>query len=186
MINIISVNVDDIDNKFLEDLKTEYAHAEVGIIIQDQESPDRFSEKDFWNIISKLNWASAIDADILALAVEDLSARQLSDIYRFMDILSEKLWQLDTRKHAAVFVTDGNYLSSDDFLYARCAVVANGQQYFQKVLQTPAEMPSEVTFEPLLSVAPIAYTQKTGKQFTTAVSAYNYETYSNKSGWAKE
>lgn len=185
MINVINVNVDDIDTKFVEDLKNEYAHATVEIIIQNQETPDRFSELDFWDIVNKLNWEANDDKSIIAPVIEDLTGRQLSDIYRFVDILSEKLWQLDTRSHAAVFLVSEDYLSADDFLYARCAVVANGQQYYEYVLHTPSAMPTEVTFEPLLSVAARAYEQKTGKRFT-AVSAYNYETYSNKAGWAKD
>jgi hypothetical protein len=99
--------------------------------------------------------------------------------------LSEKLWYLDTKQHAQVFLDDPEeegYLSVDDFLYARCTVVANGREYYEAVLADPSQMPVDFTFEPLLSVAMTAYKRKTGKQFM-ALPAFNYETYSNKKGW---
>lgn len=186
MINVITVNVDDIDNKFVEDLKKDYAHADVNIIVQDQDKSDQFKDEDFWKIIGMLNWSATSDEAIIAPAVEFLSQQPLPDIYRFADILSEKLWQLDTRSHAQNLLhqQEDDYLSVDDFLYSRCAVVANGKHFFEDILNAPSSMPEDVTFEPLLAVAPEAYERKTGKRFT-AVSAYNYETYSNKNGWAK-
>ena len=45
-------------------------------------------------------------------------------------------------------------------------------------------MPADLTFESLLYVSMAAYERKTGKKFVAA-SAFNYETYSNKKGWAK-
>ena len=119
--------------------------------------------------------------------VDYLARQPLAHIYRFSDILSEKLWHLDTRAHAQVFLNDPEeegHLSSDDFLYTRCAVVANGQAYYEKILHSPEQMPMDLTFESLLYVALTAYNRKTGKNFM-AVSAFNYETYSNKQGWAK-
>jgi hypothetical protein len=77
-----------------------------------------------------------------------------------------------------------NYLSVDDFLYARCAVVANGKAFYENVLNNPSEMPTDLTFEPLLYIAMHAYKRKTGKEFMLAP-AFNYETYSNKGGWQK-
>jgi hypothetical protein len=43
-------------------------------------------------------------------------------------------------------------------------------------------MPTNVTFEPLLSLAAHAYRKKTGKD-NILIPTYNYETYSNKEGW---
>jgi Protein of unknown function (DUF4240) len=53
----------------------------------------------------------------------------IGNIHQFQDILSEKLWRLDTEKHAnASLNNDPNaILSVDYFLYDRCCVVANGK-----------------------------------------------------------
>ena len=189
MTTVMTVNMDDLDTKFVENLKRDFAHAALEIRVQEQ--PDHsstFTAADFWNAIGMLDWTKeGDDAKVVEPVVAYLAQQPLSHVYRFSDILSEKLWQLDTRAHAQVFLEDPEeegYLSSDDFLYTRCAVVANGQEYYEKVLHNPGLMPTDLTFEPLLYIALTAYKQKTGKNFT-GVSAFNYETYSNKKGWAK-
>jgi hypothetical protein len=189
MTTILTVNIDDIDNKFLENLKRDFAHAQAEIRVEEQsEGTGAFTNDDFWNLINLLDWVSEEnDEKVVEPVVNNLASLPLSHIYRFSDILAEKLWQLDTRAHAQVFLNDPEeegYLSSDDFLYSRCAVVANGQAYYEQIQRNPEQMPKDLTFEPLLYVALTAYKRKTGKNFI-ANSAYNYETYSNKKGWVK-
>lgn len=190
MTTVMTVNIDDIDTKFVETLKRDFAHAAVEIRLQEQ--PDRsssFTEADFWGTINLLDWTKeGDDSKVIAPVVAFLAQQPLSHIYRFSDILSEKLWHLDTLAHAQVFLDDPEeegYLSVDDFLYTRCAVVANGKEYYEKVLNNPRLMPTDLTFEPLLYIALTAYKQKTGKNFM-GISAFNYETYSNKKGWVKQ
>lgn len=190
MTTIVTVNVDDIDTKFVEDLKREFAHAAVEIRVQDQPGlSSTFTEAGFWKAMEMLDWKNeGDDGKIVEPLVAFLAEQPLSHIYRFSDLLSEKLWHLDTYAHAKIFLDDpeeDGYLSVDDFLYVRCAVVANGKEYYEKVLIDPQLMPLNLTFEPLLYVAMKAYKRKTGKDFT-AISAYNYETYSNKNGWEKQ
>ncbi|MFM8486098.1 MAG: DUF4240 domain-containing protein, partial [Bacteroidota bacterium] len=60
--------------------------------------------------------------------------------------------------------TDG-YFSADDFLYVRCAVVAEGKAYYQKIIETPAELSAHTDFEHILSVASEAYMRQTGREF---------------------
>ena len=103
----------------------------------------------------------------------------MSFIYQFEDKLSEKLYLLYTRQHALNFRKP---LSVDVFLYARCAVVANGEVAFEIGLNDPAQIPTDVDFEPLLYIASDAYLMKTGKQFEY-VPTFSVETYSNKEGW---
>lgn len=189
MTTVLTVNIDDIDNKFVETLKRDFAHAQAEIRLEGQpEDPESFTTDHFWNTINLLDWTNeGDDAKVIEPVVDYLASQPLSHIYRFSDILSEKLWHLDTRAHAQVFLDDPEeegYLSSDDFLYTRCAVVANGHAYYENVLRNPEQMPKDLTFEPLLYIALTAYKRKTGKKFI-AISAYNYETYSNKQGWAK-
>lgn len=189
MTTVLTVNIDDIDTKFVEDLKRDFAHAAAEIRLQEQpDSAASLTTSDFWNMMGLLDWSKEEEeAKVIEPVVDYLSQQPLAHIYRFSDILSEKLWQLDTRAHAQVFLDDPEeegYLSSDDFLYARCAVVANGEAYYEKILNNPAQMPMDLTFESLLYIAMTAYNRKTGKKFM-AVSAFNYETYSNKKGWEK-
>ncbi len=190
MQTVISINVDDLDTRFVENLKRDFAHADVEIRLQEQfDRPLSFSDADFWAAINLLDWEKEGDDEkVTEPLIHFLSEQPIGHIYRFSDILSEKLWHLDTAAHAKIFLDDPaeeGLLSVDDFLYTRCAVVANGQDYYEKTLHNPALMPPDLTFEPLLYVAMTAYKRKTGKNFS-AVSAYNYETYSNKKGWQKE
>lgn len=190
MPTVFNLNIDDIDQKFVDDLKREFAHAAVEIRLQEQpEHPLTFTETDFWNAIGLLDWTmEGDDEKVVEPLIDFLSGQHIGLIYRFSDILSEKLWLLDTYAHAKIFLEDPEaegLLSVDDFLYTRCAVAANGKAYYEKVLESPQLMPPDLTFEPLLYVAMQAYKRKTGKNFTPDF-AYNYETYSNKKGWEKQ
>jgi hypothetical protein len=77
--------------------------------------------------------------------------------------------------------TDG-YFSADDFLYVRCAAVAEGREYYEKIKENPSELSSDIDFEHILSVAADAYKRKTGRDFEYSP-LYNYETRSNVEKW---
>ncbi len=72
--------------------------------------------------------------------------------------------------------------SSDNFLYARACVVANGKDFYEKVLADPSQMPKDLSFEALLSLARKAYKKKTGQTFDYSPTI-TYETFSNPEGW---
>lgn len=186
---VISLKIEELDTQLVKKLKKEYANAAVEIRVQEQPgAAEMFRAADFWAAIERLNWsADGDDAQVVEPLVQFLERQPLANIYRFADILSERLWQLDTRAHAQVFLDDPEsegYLSVDDFLYARCAVVAKGKDFYEKVLRQPDSMPTDLTFEPLLSIAATAYERKTGRHFAPDT-AFNYETYSNQNGWKK-
>lgn len=184
---VLKINIQELDARFIEKMKAEHATSDLEIHVVDAagESP-RLDEAGFWNVISKLDWDKVgDDAAVLEPAVEYLSKQPLSQVYQFVDQLAEKLHLLDTKAHAQVFLDDEEaegYLSPDDFLYARCAVVASGEAAFKTVLADPAKMPTELTFEPLLHLANAAYRRKTGKE-AILKPAISYETYSNLNGW---
>ena len=147
-------------------------------------------EKEFWRIIGLFNWKKTGDDEaVLKPAAKELAKKSLEDIAAFEEIMSRKLHALDTLAHARQIGTDAyvnskKHFSVDTFLYARCCVVANGQEFFESVLADPAEFPEDMDFEALLELASTAYELKTGKApdfFETSVS---YETFSNKAGWA--
>jgi hypothetical protein len=186
MTTVLKINAQDLKHSFIDDLKVNYGNSDVEIRVQEsRKEAVIFTEKDFWNIISKLDWTEEENNEqVLEPAIQALHQMTIAQIYQFEDKLSEKLWQLDTKKHAQPLIEEdkNGYLSDDEFLYARCCVVANGQIYFEKILNNPTDFPIEKTFEDLLYIAREAFKRKTGNKFINAP-AFNYETGSNLKGW---
>lgn len=144
---------------------------------------------DFWHVISLLDWDKTGDDDaVLKPAIEALSRLPLEDISEFEELLSLKLYSLDTKAHAQNIGeeswSDGKYFSADWFLYARCCVVANGLELYESVLQDPTEFPQDMEFEALLGLARMAYELKTKQECEGFDTSVSYETFSNKAGWA--
>ena len=96
-------------------------------------------------------------------------------------LLSKKLYDLDTKAHAKAAYPEDHF-SEDGFLYIRAAAVAQGKEAYENIVKYPSRMPSEISFEPLLSLAALAYNQKTNSEFDY-IAPHNSETYSNESGW---
>jgi len=147
----------------------------------------QMSEEVFWRIISLFNWKKLGDDDaVVRPAVKALAAMTVEDIYRFHDFMAAKLHELDTEQHAREIGEDAyvpdKHFSVDWFLYARCCVVANGREFFESVISTPAEMPKDMEFEAMLTVPDVAYALMTGNEYDY-VSEICYETFSNQAGW---
>lgn len=148
------------------------------------------SERVFWKLIAMFDWKKTGDDDaVLSPAVNALSRMTVADIYAFDEILAAKLYALDTREicrgtyRGELDPDDGDdYVSADDFLYARCVIVANGEKFFQKALANPNKVPQEMEFEALMSVARMAYEKKVGKDYDH-VTKLSWESFSNKEGW---
>ena len=184
MSTILHINLEALNEALVEELKQQFGPAELEIKVTDKPE-DWLTEVEFWQIIDLLDWSkSGDDEAVIAPAVAKLADLPIGNIHQFEDILSHKLWLLDTRAHANASL--GNdpaaYLSVDYFLYDRCCVVANGKDFYEKVLHDPSQMPVGLSFSRLLSVASKAYQIKTGKGLVH-IPAYNYETYSNTEGW---
>jgi hypothetical protein len=186
MTTVLNVHLNDLDSQFISDLKQKFGKTtEVEIRFQDKSpADDLFSEDDFWSIIGKIDWAKKGLENKTIPAIKMLAKMPVSSIYLFHDKLSMKLYYLDTRAHATVYAVEepDNFISADDFLYARCAVVAEGRDYYEKVLNDPAQMPNDIVFEPLLYLAEDAFELKMGIPFNYTPT-YNYETQSNKADW---
>ena len=146
------------------------------------------SEDRFWELLALLNWKRLGNDDaVVRPLVKALTKLQVEDIFAFDDHLADKLHALDTEAHARhmgeySYRGPDEHFSVDEFLYTRCAVVANGKQVFEEVLRDPNEFPEDAEFEAILSVAQTAHNQKTGKEYSH-VTAPTYETFSNKAGW---
>ncbi|MEK7256383.1 MAG: DUF4240 domain-containing protein [Bacteroidota bacterium] len=172
----------------VQDLQEKYPEAEIKVVLHHDRKQAPLSEQGFWEIIAMLDWSKEEEDDdaVVEPVVAHLASCPVRHILEFADILSEKLYALDGRSYAMHIGEDAwkpdRYFSVDNFLYARCCVVANGEAFYRKVLKDPASMPKDLTFEALLYVASDAYDRKTGKRLTY-VPAFPIETYSNQAGW---
>lgn len=150
----------------------------------------KMSEDIFWRIIALFNWKrKGDDKAVIEPAIAVLAQMQVDDIRGFEDILSEKLFALDTELHAREIGEDafipGQHFSPDLFLYARCAIVVGGKSFFDSVLSDPLKMQKDMEFEYLLAVAPTAFERKTGREFDLDyISPVSYESFSNQAGWS--
>lgn len=146
------------------------------------------NESQFWNILALLEWEELGDDEaVVEPAVTALSRMTDEEICGFQEILAEKLYALDTEAHARhigeySYKGPGEFFSVDEFLYTRCAVVANGEQVFDEILADPTEMPEDAEFEAVLSIAAEAYARKNGDEFEYTTRT-DYETFSNEAGW---
>ncbi len=143
---------------------------------------DRFTETLFWDTIALLDWGSA---DVCARVIAHL-AKKPELIVDFDRMLSRKLYDLDGKVFAEAVYGKDTPISTDDFLYVRCFNIAQGQVFYESVLENPALIANGV-FESLLSVGAEAYqlaTQKTDYVFP--LTEFHYETYCNAKAWDRK
>jgi hypothetical protein len=156
-----------------------------------QKPKEMMSEEVFWSIIDLLDWShEGNDELVLEPAIEALALKSKTEIRAFEERLAFLLYQLDTKAHAsnigeASYDPASDYISADEFLYARCVAVANGRAFYEAALNDPRAMPKDMEFESLLEVASAAYELKTGDDFEHATGC-SYESFSNPVGWGRE
>jgi hypothetical protein len=187
MNTVLEMPLRDITANAIQDLQNKFPSATLRIETEHIRSTKGMNELRFWKIIAQLDWRTTDANKILLPAIVALSHCTQNDIKIFHDLLHEKLFTLDARHFAEALssnrYTEGGAFSVDSFLYSRCCVVANGEQFFNSILANPSKMPKEYTFEALLSLPSQAWMLKTGKN------TYNYtpdvwcETFSNSDGW---
>lgn len=176
-----------VSGEHIRDWQQQYPDAMLSVEIGDNADAFGISEENFWEHIENLDWDKEGDDNaVLEPAIVRLAREDVKVICGFQDMLSRKLFELDTKTHAENIGEDAyspdRYFSPDVFLYARCCVIANGRELFETVLKDPSQMPKDLIFGALLRLVPLAYEQKTGRRFEY-ISAYPIETYSNKTGW---
>ncbi|MBK8398233.1 MAG: DUF4240 domain-containing protein [Leptospiraceae bacterium] len=92
----------------------------------------RFTESDFWNIISRINWDANDAREQIRPCINALTEFAPEDIIQFEEILAEKLYHLDGKKFALNLgefsYEEGKHFSQDLFLYMRCYAVAKERQ----------------------------------------------------------
>ena len=173
----------------LKDLQTRYPDATLHLAVEGPIPTGEMDEAQFWAIIDLLDWQQTTGGAVLQPAVEALSQFPYVAICRFYDLLNEKLYALDGRRFAEQLgsnawpPTEGRHFSVDDFLYARCGVVANGRTFYEAVLSDPTLMPREFTFESLLYLPHRAWHRQTGAEDLDYFPPLSAETFSNGAGW---
>jgi len=149
------------------------------------------SEKTFWSLVDLLDWSqSGNDQAVVAPVVRALAKLASQGIRHFEERLATLLYQLDTHEHAKhigepSYVDAESNFSADGFLYARCAAVANGRDFYAAALADPGCMPKDIEFEALLGIASSAFEVKTGESLDYQTGC-SYESFSNLAGWKLE
>ena len=189
MTNTLRYPLRNISPDTFQDLQEKYPNASVQIELSEEPAPGGMSEQEFWAFIAQLDWSKKGDDNaIIEPVVAALAASTLRYIYDFKDILSQKLYLLDTAQHAAqigdlAYQKDAENFSPDAFLFARCCAVANGRDAYEKARKNPSDMPKGLEFAPLLRIANEAYRRQKGS-LMRYVAAYPIETFSNENGWS--
>ncbi len=177
----------DLDTEYIQRLKSEQKDGDAEVAIWVSGSKNMMPDDEFWSIISTLDWTKDNINEVIEPAVHYLAKLPVKKIKAFENSLSKKLYQLDGLEYAKnmgenSYKGEDQPFSSDLFLYARCAVIGEGKNVFNRVLKQPKTMLKNQMFERLLSIASLAYKRKTGKQFDY-IPAYIYETFANAEGW---
>ncbi|MGL4730580.1 MAG: DUF4240 domain-containing protein [Clostridium sp.] len=153
-----------------------------------EQKEEILDEKEFWNIISMFEWKYSDDDErVLKKAIDYLHKKSNEDIYRFYEILSKLLYDLDGIDYAknigeCSYVDENTYFCPDEFLYSRCVVVANGKDCYYEILKNPIKMIKDMEFESLLYIAEDAYKMKGNEEFDY-VPKYDFETFNNTDKW---
>lgn len=138
-------------------------------------------EDTFWDLIEMLDWSrTGVDELVIHPLLKSLTAKSEHEIRGFFELLARALYLLDTRRHWQAW----GEMGGDGFLYQRLCVVANGYDFYAKVLRNPTAFDGEYEFEPLLYVADNAYFGVAGKPFDRA-SPLPYESFSNAAEWGR-
>ena len=116
-------------NGFFENGKVELAEPVIGVsqkskvIITFLDAEIVFGEDLFWNLIDLLDWNSQSDSKIIEPLINKLASYSKESIYQFKEILSKKLYDLDTKEHAKhigdrAFQENSSRFSPDVFLFS--------------------------------------------------------------------
>lgn len=177
-------------NEKLELLNEEIMNRQNAVVqLQDRERRDEIvmSEDSFWKIFLLFDWRKGEDQEIIEPVVRYLAGRSVYEIRNFADILSHKLYLLDTKRHAEnmgkhSYSDKSKIFSVESFLERRCLIVARGKILYNEILNDPLKMPQSNGFIALLDIVPQAYYRKVGKPFIYHT-PYSYETFSNREAW---
>lgn len=140
----------------------------------------------FWNTMKLCNWDATLDDErILEPVIEHLSTLDNEKIFEFHNLMTELLYDLDSKKLFDKFAKVSECESVDLFLYARCVALINGKSYYKKVKSGKIVEVWEMEFESLLYVPSEAWAMKNHSECEEYphITKHSYETGSNKAMW---
>ncbi len=140
----------------------------------------------FWNTMDLCDWTNEGDDDkVLKPVVQYLSKQEDNVIFEFDDLMTELLYQLDTKKLAEQCKKVDPLMGDDSFLYSRCVALINGPAYYEKVRQGKEKGVWDMEFEALIYVPSKAWALKHNGSVDKYphTSPLSYETGSNQAGW---
>lgn len=178
------MEIDELDLD-LSNLMAELPESEIE---EQNEKVSSMPDEQFWKLIDKLDWDhEGDDLRVIEPCINALAKMENRDIFAFDEALSAKLFTLDAEKYARNIGRESyrgkdQYFSKSWFLNARCCAVANGKEAFDEILANPENMPKDLGFKALVSIAEKAYLQKNGTRYNYAA-RHNNKTFSNKEGW---
>lgn len=163
------------------------SNTNVIVTFLEEEASIILNEDYFWDLIDLIDWNQETDSKILSPLLDRLVSLTPENICQFKEILSEKLFRLDTKEHARhigdySYIENSSSFSPDVFLFTRALVVAKGKDFYARVLFNPKLMPKNSDFEAILYLPAEAYKIKTGKEMNY-VPKYIPETFFNSKGW---
>lgn len=136
MTSAIKLPLRSLNIETIRDLQEKYPEAEISVEFQPNASRAPLSDNHFWKIIDLLDWTQSDDDLILEPSIAYLASGSVRSIFEFADLLSEKLYALDGKIFAQnmgkTSWLPNAFFSVDNFLYARCCVIANGQSFMNK------------------------------------------------------
>ncbi len=125
---------------------------------------------EFWELIDLLDLRLGADkSGALSALIDELAQREVEEIKGFHDILAEQLYMLDSEELWDVFQSNSESGlaadSEEDFLAARCGVVAGGREVTREVYFFPENLCAVGGVAALVNVAALAYEKKCGEPF---------------------
>lgn len=141
------------------------------------------TEQTFWDILALFDWSKVGHARaVMQPAINYLAHLRLQELNAFDEILAAKLYALDAKQYAKYTGFGKEHYSVDSFLYNRCCVVANGQAFYEQVLNDPTLMCKELDFQSILYLTFCAAEQQGIRDYYHHT-RLSYETFSNREGW---
>lgn len=153
-----------------------------GFEVQDVENKFDY----FWSVMDLCDWEQEGDDDaVLSPVIEYLSQQDDDMIFKFEDLMSELLYNLDNESNYKLCEIRDENTNDDTFLYSRCVALINGPEYYNNVLVGKEQSLWDMEFESMLYVAMEAWALKYDADPLDFPhkSPLSYETRSNESGW---
>ena len=101
MTNTIRYPLHNLSPEMHRALQEKYPNPSVQIELNERPAEGGLNEEAFWALIGLLDWSqTGRDEAVIEPVVQALAAGHLRHIYDFKDILSQKLYLLDTAAHA--------------------------------------------------------------------------------------